>query len=255
MSTIRRVHRPADNFTIIANDAVRDDRLSWAARGILAYLLSHEQGWETSERDLADKSSAGRFAVRTALAELETHGYLSRTQTRDLSGKVSAAEYHVSDCPSCSNDPGFGYPTAGEPTSGDQTTSEDYVPEDHPPEDKPLAPDGASNGSKKKRDHIFETLVDVCGYRLDELTKTARGRLNAAAKELREIGASPDGVRARAGVYRRRWPDIDLTPQGLVANYPQLGAVNTKTTTQVRLCNVCGHPTDFSAHLEECDAR
>lgn len=82
----------------------------------------------------------------------------------------------------------------------------------------------ASGKPTRPRDLIFEALVDVCGLAPDELTKSARGRVNVAAKELRDIGASPDGIRARARVHRTRWPNAELTPTSLATNYAQLGS-------------------------------
>lgn len=105
-------------------------------------------------------------------------------------------------------------------------------------EPKPLATGVATDNEtvvpaiKTRRQQLFEALVDVCGYQLDELTRTARGRVNAAAKELDEIGATPAGVVARAAVYKRTWPDVSLTPQGLTGNYAELG--NTRTGRTAR---------------------
>jgi hypothetical protein len=49
----------------------RDTRLSWKARGILAYLLQHEDDWEVSVQDLVAQSTKdGRMSVQSALQEL-----------------------------------------------------------------------------------------------------------------------------------------------------------------------------------------
>lgn len=100
MATIVRGPRAADHFTIISNSALRDERLSWKARGLLAYLLSMETGWQTSVRRLATVAPDGKSAVETALAELQAAGYLERVQTRaadDKAGTFSHTEYHVCD--------------------------------------------------------------------------------------------------------------------------------------------------------------
>ena len=100
MARIVRGPRAADNFTTISNAALRDERLSWKARGLLAYLLSMATGWETSVRRLATVAPDGKSAVETALAELEACGYLERVQTRaegDEAGRFSGTEYHVGD--------------------------------------------------------------------------------------------------------------------------------------------------------------
>ena len=103
MAKIVRGPRAADHYTIISNAALRDERLTWKARGLLAYLLSMDTGWITSIRRLADVAPDGKSAVETALAELEALGYLERRQTRatddgdDKAGTFSGTEYHVGD--------------------------------------------------------------------------------------------------------------------------------------------------------------
>lgn len=73
---------------------------------------------------------------------------------------------------------------------------------------------------ERARDLIFETLCRVSGIDWTApMTKTERGRINRAAKELREIGATPDEILRVAAAYRLRWPSIDLTPQAVVGNW------------------------------------
>lgn len=86
---IVRGARPADRFTIVANAALEDSRLSWRARGILAYMLGRPEGWKTSAERLMAQGTEGRDAVRSALAELESLGYLVRTKVQDSRGRWS----------------------------------------------------------------------------------------------------------------------------------------------------------------------
>lgn len=88
-----------------------------------------------------------------------------------------------------------------------------------------LAPDACAPARESRRDDLFETLVEVCyGAPYDQvrLTRSERGRVNAAVKELRAVGATADEVRKRAEAYRRRWPSVDLTPTALAANWAKL---------------------------------
>lgn len=75
------------NFTIIPNSTLRDTSLSYRARGVLAYVLSHPDNWVTSAQRLADEGTEGRDAMRKALAELETAGYLVRRRFRGDDGR------------------------------------------------------------------------------------------------------------------------------------------------------------------------
>jgi hypothetical protein len=87
IALIVRGPRPADNFAQIHNAALADGRLSYKARGILAYLLSRPPGWKTSAERLAQTGVDGERAVKSGLKELETHGYLIRTRTHGEDGK------------------------------------------------------------------------------------------------------------------------------------------------------------------------
>lgn len=95
-----------------------------------------------------------------------------------------------------------------------------------------------------RRDPLFETLADVCGWRLEELTTDARGRLNRAAKQLRDVGADAQAVRARAAAYRRQYPNSPLTPQALTGNWASLApakpAAPRREAREIRSCTYPG---------------
>ena len=109
---IRRGRMAADvigsHFTQIFNAALRDKRLSWRARGVLAGLLTHSDGFGLNSNDLAKggphgpncSRGEGRDAVRAALKELEELGYLSRARSQDDSTKrFGSSDYVVTDMP------------------------------------------------------------------------------------------------------------------------------------------------------------
>jgi hypothetical protein len=99
---IQRSH-PAVDFTIVPNETLRDDRLSYLARGILAELLSNTDSWHTTAdeiwrraRSKRGKGGEGRDTVRAAFTELETAGYLYRGRHRGGRGRF-ATELHLFD--------------------------------------------------------------------------------------------------------------------------------------------------------------
>lgn len=85
--TIKRGPKPERGFTIITNQALRDRSLSFRARGVLGYVLSNVEGWETNAEAISRMGTEGRDAIRTALNELEAAGYLSRTVSRGTDGR------------------------------------------------------------------------------------------------------------------------------------------------------------------------
>jgi hypothetical protein len=72
-----------DRFVVIGNETIRDRRLSYKARGILAYLLSLPDNWSISSQYLATVAPDGRDGVRTGLQELERYGYLVRERIQN----------------------------------------------------------------------------------------------------------------------------------------------------------------------------
>jgi len=59
-------------------------------------------------------------------------------------------------------------------------------------QDKPIV-------SNSKKDLVFETLAEVCGYDWKGvMTKDERGRLNKAVKQLKDVNASPEDIQLRA---------------------------------------------------------
>lgn len=79
----------------------------------------------------------------------------------------------------------------------------------------PQASDQDPDPPKRPRDETWDVMLEVCGLDGQEPTKSARGAWNRAAAELRGVKATPDEIRTRARAFRRRWPDVSLTPTAL----------------------------------------
>jgi hypothetical protein len=93
-------HPHEAKFTVIDNATLGDDRLSWKARGILAYLLSKPDGWEVMVRHLVNAAPDGRDAVLSGLRELEAIGYLVRgEQLRTADGTFDTADTEIHERP------------------------------------------------------------------------------------------------------------------------------------------------------------
>ena len=126
-SGVRRGPRKQDHFTILDNDALNDERLSFRARGVLAYILSKPADWRTTSVALARVAKEGRDAIRAALAELREAGYVVYEKIRDAAtGRISTicTVYEVPVDGANSPDvihlaaPGPGKPAPGEPNTG-----------------------------------------------------------------------------------------------------------------------------------------
>lgn len=126
--TIVRAPRPDAGFTIIHNETLRDRRLSYRARGILASILSRPDDWRTSAESLTREGVEGRHAILSALTELEDAGYLVRDRVQDpISGRWSSSST-IYDRPV--DGTGVGLPNPGEPNSGEPASGNPPVIEE-----------------------------------------------------------------------------------------------------------------------------
>lgn len=102
---IRRAPRPEEKFYILNKAISEDARLSWAARGVLIFLLGKPDNWEVSVKHLINQTTnaigkaSGRDAVRVILKELEEAGYLVADIGRGDSGVFSGMEYLINETP------------------------------------------------------------------------------------------------------------------------------------------------------------
>lgn len=94
----RMIKRYENKFTIISNNAVQDNRLSWKARGIFTYLWSMPDDWNFYETEVAKHATDGRDSLRSGLTELEKYGYLKRERVRN-NGRLGGAVWIITDSP------------------------------------------------------------------------------------------------------------------------------------------------------------
>ena len=182
--TIQRTPRPQSNFTILSNEILRDNRLSFRARGILVSVLSRPDNWRTSADSLANESIEGRGAILTALKELEIIGYLERTKYQNELG------HWVSDS-LIYDKPRFGKPTSVEPTSENSTVLKELYKKNS--EQVEITPSGINAST------IVAEYVDSHQHYLGEKAPTRSiGRIAKDAKQLLLEGKSPELLIAAA---------------------------------------------------------
>lgn len=80
---IVRISKRSNPFVQIDKRPLEDDRLSWKAKGLWAYLLSKPNDWKIRTEDILNHGPDGRDAVRAAMSELRTFGFAKIEQTRD----------------------------------------------------------------------------------------------------------------------------------------------------------------------------
>jgi len=96
---IIRAPKQENGFTIIRNDVLRDSELSFRARGVLAFILSHTDNWRTDAESIARAAKEGRQAIQTALKELRAAGYIEQVKSQDKATGRWSTETFVYDAP------------------------------------------------------------------------------------------------------------------------------------------------------------
>lgn len=142
--------RKRNKFTIIANAALLDQRLSFKAKGLLALLLSRPDGWNFKVEWLVNQSQDGREAVRSGLKELEAVGYLKRQARRVEGGRLEGWVWFVTDDPA---DTGEGLPD--EPENPDEDDSPDGLTEVR--ETRPAVPSEDINNTELTNTDLTNT--------------------------------------------------------------------------------------------------
>lgn len=80
---IIRIQKKHNNFVMLDKGFLEDSRLSYKAKGLLAYLLSKPDNWKVIVKDLINHSKDGKKAVYSGLKELKEYGYYRKTPIRD----------------------------------------------------------------------------------------------------------------------------------------------------------------------------
>lgn len=126
---IKRAPRPQANFYVLSKSISEDKRLSWAARGLLVYLLGKPDNWQVSVQALVDEVADSAKPTRrdgtyALVDELIECGYITRTANRGSDGRMHGYIYQVSECSdSISGSAGYG---ESDPVPAKPYTDEPY---------------------------------------------------------------------------------------------------------------------------------
>lgn len=90
--------RKKNGFTQISNIMLEDNRLSWKAKGLLAYMLSRPNNWKITKTDLYNRATEGRDAMQKGLNELKECGYL-HTYPHYKDGQLNGWIWEYDDAP------------------------------------------------------------------------------------------------------------------------------------------------------------
>ncbi|WP_432199261.1 DNA-binding protein [Anoxybacillus gonensis] len=87
------------NYVVMSKVGLHDDRLSWKAKGLLAYMLSMPNDWTFYNDELMKHSPDGSSTFKAAMNELKEYGYVVRRKMKDKKGKFIGWETVVYEQP------------------------------------------------------------------------------------------------------------------------------------------------------------
>ena len=165
-----------ERFTVQPNSTINDSRISFGARGLLAYLLSKPKDWEVQTADLVNASPAGISAVTTMVNELIEHGYLVKVRTRNSAGVYTGQITEVYDEPQA-NYPQSGFPHVDKPHVDNHTLlnkekkqNKEFTNNIPPPENDAIASNGNDGmldpelkAKIRKNDKLINRWLGRCG--------------------------------------------------------------------------------------------
>lgn len=85
------------DYCQMANEFLKDTRLSWKAKGIIAYVQMLPDDWVLNMRDLTNRATDGRDSLYSGIKELEKFGYCSKIMQRNPNGTIAGFAYEICD--------------------------------------------------------------------------------------------------------------------------------------------------------------
>lgn len=252
-----RVKKTA-NFCQISNAVLRDTRLSYCARGILAMVMTHSDSWNTSTRWLRDNTkSEGKTAIANAIRELKECGYLVITP-HSKAGRLCGYVWTWSDAPqtqedeqyarkegSCTEDP---LSAASKEHHSSEDHAEEYVSDDYASEPDPedllpkeqqlpieaIPPSPTPNSARppsapiskpvqkpRQKNVLLETMLELTGVDPSKATEEQFSFANKFLSQIKKVdpGVTPVDLRLFAAKKRQEWDGASFTPRAFAKHW------------------------------------
>lgn len=98
MSGVYKIYRhDSQPFAQVPNSAIRDPEISPNAFRLLAYLMSHKEGYELTYGQIERQTTLGRYAINEAIKVLTDKGWLKTERTKKDNGQFGPTSFHILD--------------------------------------------------------------------------------------------------------------------------------------------------------------
>lgn len=96
-------HSKQRDYTVMNNTFLRDNNLSWKAKGLFAYILSLPEDWKIYLSELQTHATDGETSLRSAIKELTDNGYIVQKRLKDDKGRWASYVYQIIENPFVEN--------------------------------------------------------------------------------------------------------------------------------------------------------
>lgn len=82
--------RTKNPYSLIPNELVQNDDMTWAARGLMCYILSMPDDWVFYKTEVMKHGEKKRDAFNKTWMELQSFGYITKEYIRDKNGRYAS---------------------------------------------------------------------------------------------------------------------------------------------------------------------
>ena len=107
---MNKIRKKELNFTQVSNSFLRDNNISFKAKGLFCYMFSMNENWNFTLQSIATQQKDGLDSVKSAMDELKQYGYVSYEKHSNGTGT-----YFLNDEPNVEN-PNVENPNLGKST-------------------------------------------------------------------------------------------------------------------------------------------
>lgn len=249
--SIIRGPRPESNWYALDKRISGDERLSWAARGLLVYLLGKPDNWRVSVDHLRKQTEiarvrTGRDGVYALLAELHEAGYVSTSRERREDGTLGPVDYIISESPLPAQPEQDVHPLPAQPDTAQPDTAETTLTKT----DRATKTDSSKKGAVAPELPAWldpTTWVDWHAYRNSRKgwTQKARELSLRTLTKLRDAGHDPRAVIEQS--IENGWAGLFPVRGGSNASARRLSAADRVQANADRARRERGEPIEGQA--------
>ena len=95
-------------------------------------------------------------------------------------------------------------------------------------EEREIAPATPRSAPARRLDPFFDGMVAALELDPQRMTASERGRVNAALKQIRDVGGRPEEIPRAIAAFRELYPNADCTPTAVAGHWSRLLSGNGK---------------------------